>query len=520
MLKEGLKNIDNSSVIIGITEEEEIESLDVLLQVSADGFSTSARVLLLEYCEVKFGWTALRDYLISHELPELNWACEFCLQEKEWEDEPDDAAKELTQAICDRNDEAIVKAVKSGGRLMTPEMIFHRLPVANLSVEILMFLFANAMPLKLRCMTLLGTLKAFPKYGKNQMYDRMCNMVTALVNVLINDEGILLEDTTVTPKEITNNSRSQAMANIIAIYCLKAKKDRQDVEKYRELVKLLNRQIAQGGLVWEMKILGLYEAKKTFRCENHDPYGRNFWVTKGEYFLLVKMQDFDANHWRLQRACRSEEERHNAWPLVGEAEDFGFGFCDDDLNDLLGELPELVEPSLKPTDDESEYYRKLPIELPQIITDHTKTEDVSKNYIVAYTISEYTPSMPIEDVGYSVYTEKEFADAPELLPIYRKFIGCHFAEEINQLEKKDALIKYIVKKEGLKYKKTKEIPPHYSLVIGVIDGKTDYWNCGVWCYKRRTKLTVAAVQYFLADGYEWNDKIGLIPKFEHSTVLK
>ena len=334
------------------------------------------------------------------------------------------------------------------------------------------------------------------------------------------------------------------MANITAIYCLKAKKDRQDVEKYRELVKLLNRQIAQGGLEWEMEILGLYEAKKTFRCENHDPYGRNFVVTKGEYFLMVNGKDFETNHWSLHRACRSEEERHNAWPLVGEADIFDAEeeskrylaqlLKDDSPQDdsetepskLLEYLASKLESDSSTVEqseeaiDENAFFRQLPIELPQIITDHTKTEDVSKNYIVAYTISEYTPSMPIEDVGYSVYTEKEFADAPELLPIYRKFIGCHFAEEINQLEKKDALIKYIVKKEGLKYKETKEIPPHYSLVIGVIDGKTDYWNCGVWCYKSRTKLTVAAVQCFLADGYEWNDKIGLIPKFEHSTVLK
>ena len=42
----------------------------------------------------------------------------------------------------------------------------------------------------------------------------------------------------------------------------------------------------------------------------------------------------------------------------------------------------------------------------------------------------------------------------------------------------NAIIKLYEKDHG-----NREIEPHNSIVIGVIDGKTNYWNCGLWYYK-------------------------------------
>ncbi len=191
MLQEGLYNIDNFQVIVGITEEEEIDSLDALLQVSTEGFSTSARVLLLQYCEARFGHQQTMKYLLEHDdNPCLAWARKFFEMPGNLTSEPDEKALQLIQAIYDGDIEAIVGAVVDGGRVITTDMVYMFFS-ADLSDVILRFLFVYAMSLKLRCITLLSIVAQVPKHSNTTMYDALCNAVTILVDLLVQDKGII-----------------------------------------------------------------------------------------------------------------------------------------------------------------------------------------------------------------------------------------------------------------------------------------------------------------------------------------
>ena len=278
------------------------------------------------------------------------------------------------------------------------------------------------------------------------------------------------------------------MANVTAVYCMRSKKDRQDVGKYRELVELIDRYAAQGT---SMGILGLFEAKKAFRCESLDPSESAFRIAKGEYFLLVDCKDYDATLSRLQRACRSGEYSDIAWPLIGLPDDERVYGGDAHLESVDVGLPQEIE--------EEEI---------------AANEVAESNYITVYTISEATPTDSEMTWGIVSYREKDFADAPEILPLFRKFVRCHRVEEIEALENRDALISHIVKMYEKRTGKPEKTRPHHSVVIGVIDGRTDYWNCGVWCYKRVDDFTINPVQYFCPSGYEVDPEIGYIPIFD------
>ena len=191
MLNEGLKSIDSASVIIGIVEEEEPKNLDVLLRVSKEGFSASARALLFEYCKVKFGYSATSGYLEKHAGdPRLAWAVTYFNTKKKMAFEPDDAARKLIAAICDGGDAEIRAAVEAGGCVMTSDMLLVTIPMAGLSDETLRYLFVNAMSLPVRCLSLLTLCEESQKTKNRRMYDVLCNMTTILINVLIKNEGI------------------------------------------------------------------------------------------------------------------------------------------------------------------------------------------------------------------------------------------------------------------------------------------------------------------------------------------
>ena len=278
------------------------------------------------------------------------------------------------------------------------------------------------------------------------------------------------------------------MANVTAIYCMRSKKDRRNVDMYRELVEVINRQSAQGDY---MGIQGLFEAKKAFRCESLDPCERAFRISKGEYFLLVDCKDWNANLARLHRACRSAEEQPSVWPLIG--------------------LP----------DDErvygtEAYFEFVDVELPQKIdeADVAANEVPEKNSLTVYTISEATPTQDEMTWRIARYDEQDFSDAPEMLPLFRKFVRCHETEEIEAIENWESLISHIVEMYETRCGSSGKTWPHHSVVIGVIDGRTDYWNCGVWCYKRRDEFAVHPVRYFFTMGYEWDPEIGYVPLFD------
>lgn len=191
MLNEGLKSIDSASVIIGIVEEEEPKNLDVLLRVSKEGFSASARALLFEYCKVKFGYSATSGYLEKHAGdPSLAWAVTYFNTKKKMAFEPDDAARKLIDAICDGGEAEIRAAVEAGGCVMTSDMLLSTIPMAGLSDETLRYLFVNAMSLPVRCLSLLTLCEESQKTPNRRMYDVLCNMTTILINVLIKNEGV------------------------------------------------------------------------------------------------------------------------------------------------------------------------------------------------------------------------------------------------------------------------------------------------------------------------------------------
>ena len=306
------------------------------------------------------------------------------------------------------------------------------------------------------------------------------------------------------------------MVNITAIYCLKDKKDRNNIEKYCQIVEFLNRQTAQGD---RLCIQGLYEAKKAFRCENLDPYGRAFRIARGEYFLLVDGKDYDTNTWRLQRACRSEEEAHLARPLIGipDDEDVYAGNDDDefDLDVLLnGLLDDMEKDSDSESDgsDENDYIRLLDVQLPSIPEKLHENEDLSANYIAVYQIHEATKFEREDTWGIFAYTAKDFAD-PELSELFKNLAACHSKEDIENIENypliANAIIKLYEKDHG-----NREIEPHNSIVIGVIDGKTNYWNCGLWYYKAFDgETSLNPVQDFAPEGGYKITADGYIPIF-------
>ena len=191
MLDEGLKNIDNASVIIGIVEGEQPKSPDVLLRVSEDGFSISARVLLLEYCKIKFDRGEIGDYLEKHAGdPRLAWAREYFRMRKKWAFSPDDAARRLINAICDGSEADVREAVDAGGCIMTSDMLLVTLPLSNLSDETMRYIFVNAMSLPVRCLVELTLCDELHKVRGSGLYSALCNMSTILIDVLIEDEGI------------------------------------------------------------------------------------------------------------------------------------------------------------------------------------------------------------------------------------------------------------------------------------------------------------------------------------------
>ena len=191
MLREGLQKIDSTSVIIGIVEGEEPESPDVLLEVSEEDFSASARALLLEYCKEKFGFAEVDEYLKKHaEDPRLAWAVRQFNMKKKWAFEPDDDARRLIAAICDGSEADVIEAVDAGGCIMTSDMLFVTLPLSNLSDETMRYIFVHAMSLPIRCLAVLSIDQKISKERNSGLYDVLCNMVTILVDILIKDEGI------------------------------------------------------------------------------------------------------------------------------------------------------------------------------------------------------------------------------------------------------------------------------------------------------------------------------------------
>ena len=289
------------------------------------------------------------------------------------------------------------------------------------------------------------------------------------------------------------------MANVTAIYCLKAKKDRTNVEMYRNIVNLINRQSRQG---MELEVQGLFEAKKNFRCENFDDYGTGFIVAKGEYFLMVDGKSYDATFWRLMRACRTEKERQSAWILTGVPEN-------EDVYDDSFDVEKRQAPKL----DENKYFRQLPVEFPS--SDEPQPSAFpSENYISVYDIREASMEQREDTWSIRKYMAEDFADRPEIQSIFKQLIQCNSPEDIKKIADRKVLVDELIRRH---YDNTNELEPHHSLVIAVIDGKNDEWLCGIWCYRhpKKEEVEIHEVDSFIPDGYDIeSEEIGMIPIFE------
>ena len=288
------------------------------------------------------------------------------------------------------------------------------------------------------------------------------------------------------------------MANVItAVYCLKAKKDRTNIEMYGHIVDLINRQIRQGGI---LQVQGLFEAKKNFRCDDFDDYKTGFSVSKGEYFLLVNGEYCDTNCWRLRRACRSEEETQTAWILSGVPD-----------NDAVYEDAIKVEKHQDPKLVENKYFKQLSVIF--MSSGDKPSASASDNYISVYDISEKTPKYREDTWAIRKYTAEDFADKPELLSIFKQLIQCDTAKSMQKIADRKALVDELIKRH---YVNSDEMSPHHSSVIAVIDGKNDNWRCGIWCYKHPEKEDVEyhEVDSFKPDEYEYDLSIGWIPIFK------
>ena len=144
-------------------------------------------------------------------------------------------------------------------------------------------------------------------------------------------------------------------------------------------------------------------------------------------------------------------------------------------------------------------------------------EQVSGNYVCFYIIRpetenscEYTlirGKLPMGD-------DCKVFDKPDIQEAFTKMLQCHSADELKAVPKFGELVDALVK---LKEAEIKEIDAYNSLVMAVIDGTNNHWQCGVWCYKpgKGVPLEIHPVDLFCHDGLAWDDSIpGWRPIFD------
>ena len=334
------------------------------------------------------------------------------------------------------------------------------------------------------------------------------------------------------------------MSNATVVYCFPKKADRKDINKYLELAKFINRQASEGA---ELSIQGLFEAKKGFHCDTLNPIGHNFNVAKGECFLLVDGKTQDANHWRLHRAVRSEEERQLCWPWTGipcneavyetgcrpddllkeladlmgesvEDETDETDCCPDDfLKELAGLTGESVEDETDGNDGDghdgdNDYLKQLDVDLPRYEDEKLPPEQVTDNYVVTYQIKHETDHMREDTWCLDKIDADRFADAPKLQQAFKKMVKCNSAKKLKAIPLYRELVDEIIRMEEMDRGKTEA---GMSVVIAVIDGTNNHWRCGVWCYRRKKDqpMEIHACDYFHPQAYLHKDHIW-IPYFE------
>lgn len=170
--------------------------------------------------------------------------------------------------------------------------------------------------------------------------------------------------------------------------------------------------------------------------------------------------------------------------------------------------------------DENDYIKRLPVEIPGFEDEVLPPELVTDNYIMTYELREPSDEIPEEVFCVSKITAEDFAGKEDLQSIFQKLIRCENKKMISKIKRYKNLVEAIILNDEKNHLSGRETDPHNSLVIAVIDGKTNHMLCGIWCYKRKTgkPMEIHPVDLFIPDGYQFDRKSGnlikLIPYFE------
>ena len=301
------------------------------------------------------------------------------------------------------------------------------------------------------------------------------------------------------------------MANVTMIYCLSKKADRKDLEKYRELAKLIVRQEYES---FGLSIQGLYEAKRNFRCNSNNPPYRNFIISKGEMFLLCDGKSQDATIVRLLRIARTKEEEHRAFCLMGIPEKEEVYETDQDLDFLFGDDEE--EDSA--TNDgigsgDNDYLREIAFDIPEYDDEMLPEDQQGEDYVMCYKIHEAKNRDYEATWGIHRLDTVSLANDKSLHKSFAKMIKCNSAEKLLKVPDFERLVRTLcsIAENG------KSTEPHNSIVLAVINGKNNHWKCGVWCYMRseNSPMEIHAIDWFTTSGYVISPKDGkMIPEFD------
>ena len=260
--------------------------------------------------------------------------------------------------------------------------------------------------------------------------------------------------------------------DITYIYKLVNKEDCRNIEKYSKLAQVITRTVCQSFMLDLYGVTDLFKVNKKFTSEN------GMVLAKGDYCLIGEMSTHNADP---QRGCRTNEE----WEEIA---------CEWD------EIPDIVYEG-----KDNEYLEKVTdFEFFQFPPEPFGTN----NFLTVYEV-QYRSTINMER-----YSEDDFADSPDQLQVFRKFVACKKVEEIKSVENISGFVEFIVDKYEKKYG---TVDPEISLVIGVIGRESFFWECGIWYHKGTDGTIVcAALQDFAPQSYSLKNHE---PNFSEDSVL-
>ncbi len=303
------------------------------------------------------------------------------------------------------------------------------------------------------------------------------------------------------------------MANVTMIYCLSKKADRRDLEKNRELAKLIVRQEYES---FGLSIQGLYEAKRNFRCISNNPPYKNFIIAKGEMFLLCDGKSQAATVERLLRIARTKEEEDTAFCLMGLPEDEIVYETNQDSDFFSLDDDDSMEDST--TNDgkgsgDNDYLREIAFDIPEYAEEVLPEDQQGDDYVMCYKIHEATCNDYESTWGIHRLDTVSLVNDKSLQKSFAKMLKCNSAEKLLKIPDFERLVRALclIAEEG------NRTEPHNSIVLAVINGKNNHWKCGVWCYMRseNSPMEIHAIDWFSASGYVLSPKDGkMIPIFD------